>query len=148
VFLTSADGTQQLLSLNKENSPLPSNRISAITINDKTGEVFVGTESGLISFLGNATKGEGYCDDVKVFPNPVRENYTGPRAIRGVVANGNVKITDVAGNIVYEAVAYGGQAIWYGQNFKGEKVQTGVYLIFSTDDAGENTCMTKLLLVN
>lgn len=148
VFLTSADGTQQLLSLNKENSPLPSNRISAITINDKTGEVFVGTESGLISFLGNATKGEGYCDDVKVFPNPVRENYTGPIAIRGVVANGNVKITDVAGNIVYEVVAYGGQAIWYGQNFKGEKVQTGVYLIFSTDDAGENTCMTKLLLVN
>lgn len=148
VFLTSADGTKQLLSFNKENSPLPSNRISAITINDKTGEVFFGTEAGLLSYLGDATKGEEFCDDIKVFPNPVRENYSGPIAIRGVVANGNVKITDVAGNIVYEVVANGGEAIWYGQNFKGEKVQTGVYLVFSTDDAGENTCMTKLLLVN
>ncbi|HNR18531.1 MAG TPA: two-component regulator propeller domain-containing protein [Bacteroidia bacterium] len=148
VFLTSADGTNQLLSFNKENSPLPANRISAITINDKTGEVFFGTESGLLSYLSDATKGEEFCDDVIVFPNPVRENYSGPIAIRGVVANGNVKITDVAGNIVYEVVANGGEAIWYGQNFKGEKVQTGIYLVFSTDDTGENTCMTKLLLVN
>lgn len=148
VFLTSADGTKQLLSFNKENSPLPSNRISAITINDKTGEVFFGTESGLLSYLGDATKGESYCDGLKVFPNPVRENYSGPIAINGVVANGNVKITDVAGNLVYETVANGGEAIWFGQNFKGEKVQTGVYLVFSTDDTGENTCMTKLLLVN
>lgn len=148
VFLTNADGTKQLLSFNKENSPLPADRISSITINDKTGEVYIGTESGLLSYLSDATNGEEFCDDVKVFPNPVRENYAGPIAIRGVVANGNVKITDVAGNIVYEVAANGGEAIWYGQNFKGEKVHTGIYLVFSTDDAGENTCMTKLLLVN
>lgn len=148
VFLTSADGTKQLQSFNKENSPLPADRISAITINDKTGEVFFGTEAGLLSYLGDATKGEEFCDDVKVFPNPVRESYSGPIAIRGLVANGNVKITDVAGNIVYEVVANGGEAIWYGQNFNGEKVQTGVYIVYSTNNDGENTCMTKLLLVN
>jgi sugar lactone lactonase YvrE len=148
VFLTSADGTEQLLGFNKENSPLPANRISSIEIDKKSGEVFMGTESGLMSYLSDATEGDVACNDVTVFPNPVRENYAGPIAIRGVVANSNIKITDVAGNLVYETTSNGGQAIWYGQNFNGEKVQTGVYIVYSTDDTGENTCMTKLLLVN
>jgi hypothetical protein len=59
-----------------------------------------------------------------------------------------VKITDVSGNLVYETTALGTQAIWYGKKFNGEKVQTGVYLVFSSDEDGENTCVTKLLLIN
>jgi hypothetical protein len=102
----------------------------------------------VISLMGDAISGEGGCHDVLVYPNPVRENYSGPIAIRGLVPNGNVKITDVSGNLVYETTSLGTQAIWYGKNFNGEKAHTGVYLVFSTDEEGKNTCVTKLLFIN
>ena len=148
LFLMSPDGTQQIANYNELNSPLLSNYILALAIDKQSGEVHIGTNRGVISLMGDAVTGEGGCQDVLVYPNPVRENYSGPIAIRGLVPNGNVKITDVSGNLVYETTSLGTQAIWYGKNFKGEKAHTGVYLVFSTDDEGENTCVTKLLFIN
>ncbi len=148
VFLLSADGTQLIRNFNTDNSPLLSDRINAIAIDPVTGEVFFATDRGIVSYVSDATDGEEACNDVKVFPNPVKETYHGPIAIRGVTSNGNVKITDVAGNIVYQTKANGGIAIWDGNNFEGKRASTGVYLVFATDDNGDNTCITKLLLVN
>jgi streptogramin lyase len=148
IFLLSADGTKQITNFNTQNSPLYSNTITSIAIQPETGEVFIGTDKGLISYVGDATKGSTSCQDVTVFPNPVKENYTGPIAIRGVTANGSVKITDVAGNVVYETKAKGGIATWDGNTFEGKRVYTGVYLVFATDEKGDNTCVTKLFLVN
>ncbi|MBL0052663.1 MAG: hypothetical protein IPP29_14705 [Bacteroidetes bacterium] len=146
-FLTSPDGVNQVLNFNETNSPLLSNNIYSIKVNDATGEVFFSTDRGLISYQGDATQGSAACENVLVYPNPVRENYEGPIAIRGLVNNGNVKITDVSGNLVFETQSLGGQAIWYGKNLKGEKVYTGVYLLFCSDADGTNTCITKLLFV-
>ncbi|MCC6384332.1 MAG: hypothetical protein IT241_04155 [Bacteroidia bacterium] len=148
VFLVSADGTNELLRFNTSNSPLPSNNITALAINHHTGEVFIGTEKGIVSYRSDATLGKEYCDHTYAFPNPVRPAYEGPIAITGLVNNGRVKITDISGTLVYETNALGGQAIWYGKNFHGEKVKSGVYLIFSSDQDGKNTCITKLLFMN
>ena len=148
MFLLSADGTKQIQNFNTSNSPLFSNAITSIAIDPVTGEVFIGTDKGLISYVGDATQGTESCSGLKVFPNPVKENYDGPIAVRGVTANGNIKITDIAGNVVYETTAKGGIATWDGNNFEGKRAQTGVYLVFATDEKGNNTCVTKLFLVN
>jgi type IX secretion system protein PorZ/two component regulator with propeller domain len=148
VFLMSADGTEQILNFNEDNSPLLSNLVLSITIDQQTGDIYFGTNKGIISYRGDAIEGEGGCGDVLVYPNPVREDYSGPIAIKGLVPNGNVKITDVSGNLIYETTANGSQAIWNGENFEGRKAQTGVYLIFSSDSDGTNTCITKLLFIN
>ncbi len=147
-FLMSSDGTKQILNFNELNSPILSNYILSIAIDQQSGDVYFGTNRGIISYKGDAIAGSGGCNNPLVYPNPVRENYDGPIAIKGLVPNGNVKITDVSGNIVFETTANGTQAIWAGKNFEGKKVQTGVYLVFSTDDEGENTCVTKLLFIN
>ncbi|MBP6401720.1 MAG: T9SS type A sorting domain-containing protein, partial [Bacteroidia bacterium] len=89
-----------------------------------------------------------YCSDYYVFPNPVRHEYTGPIAVRGLIENADVKIADISGNVVYHTKANGGQAIWYGTNFNGERVQTGVYTVFITNEDGSSTCTTKVLLAN
>ena len=80
-----------------------------------------------------------------MYPNPVRKEYDGPIAIKGLVPNGIVKITDVSGGLVFQTTALGTQAIWNGTNLKGEKVATGVYLVFSSDATSENNCVTKLM---
>ncbi|REJ80873.1 MAG: hypothetical protein DWQ44_04580 [Bacteroidetes bacterium] len=147
-FLMSADGTKQLATFNTSNSPLPSNSITAIAVDEKTGEVFFGTDKGIVSYRGEATEGSESCTDYYVFPNPVRHDYHGPVAIRGLVSNADVKIADISGQIVYHTKANGGQAIWNGKNFSGERVQTGIYTVFVTNPDGSSTCVTKLLFAN
>jgi hypothetical protein len=134
--------------LTAENSPLLSNNITSIGINQINGEVFFGTDKGIISMRGFATEGKDFCENTYVFPNPVRPDYEGIIAITGVMRDGNIKITDVSGTLVYETTAQGGQGLWDGRNFNGERVHTGVYLVFCSDDEGENTCITKLLFIN
>ena len=78
----------------------------------------------------------------------MREDYHGDITITGLIANAHVKITDVSGNLVYETTSLGGQAIWNGKNFNGERVGTGVYLVFCTNDDGSKTHVTKLLFIH
>lgn len=148
IFLVSDDGQEELEHFTTENSPLLNNEITDIAINQKTGEVFIGTISGLISYMGEATEATDTFSDVYVYPNPVRETYDGPVVVKGLVENSDVKITDITGNLVFKTKSIGGQAIWDGNNLNGNRCKTGVYLIFLTDAQGEQTKITKLMFIH
>ena len=147
-YLMSADGTNQIQHFSVENSPLLSNEIRSIAINPKTGEVYFGTAKGIVSYRNDATEGLEDYTGVYTFPNPVQPGYDGPIAITGLIENANVKITDIDGGLVYQTKALGGQAIWYGKNFKNERAQSGVYLVYCTNSDGSKTFITKVLLIN
>lgn len=147
VWLFSADGTQQIHHFTTENSPLLSNIITSIAIHPLTGEVFFGTDRGVISYRGTATEGAETHSDVKVFPNPVRPEYDGFVSVSGLVTNNWIKITDISGNLVYQTRADGGQISWNGRDLKGQRVATGVYLVFSTSDFGEETAAAKIVFI-
>ncbi len=148
VFLVSPNGTEQIHHFTEENSPLFSNLIIDIAINHKSGEVFFATDRGIISYRSTATGGGPTNSDVVVYPNPVREGYNGPIAIKGLVNRADVKITDITGTLIYATIAEGGQAVWNGQNMNGRRASTGVYLVFATDDQGEEKIVTKILFIN
>lgn len=148
VFLVSSDGAQQLKHFNDENSYLLSNNITSLAINDKNGEVFIGTDYGIVSYRAEATKASTEFGKVYAFPNPVREDYEGIITITGLAEDVNVKITDISGNIVFETTALGGQAIWDGRNFSGNRVHTGVYMAFCTNEDGTQTLVTKILFIH
>ena len=150
VYLMSADGNTLIHNFNVDNSPLLSNTITSIAINNQTGEVFFGTNNGIISFKSDATGGKdafGDKNSVYAYPNPVKHGYNGPIAIKGLVTNADVRITGISGNLVYSTTALGGQAIWYGKNFDGEQVNTGVYLVFCTNDDGSQKLVSKILVI-
>jgi len=148
VYLMSADGTKEIYHFDTDNSPLLDNWVKTIAIDPLTGEVFFGTNNGICSFRSDATEGGDVCDNYYVFPNPIRHEYHGPIAINGLVADASVKITDVSGQLVYQTKAAGGQAIWNGNNFSGERAHTGVYIVYVTNDDGSATCVTKMLFSN
>ena len=54
----------------------------------------------------------------------------------------------MGGNLVFETISLGGQALWDGTNFRGERVATGVYLIFLSSSDGSFTHVTKLLFIH
>ena len=148
VFLVSPDGTKQIHHFTEQNSPLFSNTITDIAINHQTGEVFIGTSKGLISFISDATQGYEAHQNVSVYPNPVRPEFNGTIAIKGLVEDADVKITDLNGTLVHETTALGGQAVWDGKNGYGERVQTGVFLVFSSNSFGTETNVAKILFVH
>ncbi len=147
-FLVSENGQEQIYNFNTGNSPILSNSISDICVSGETGEVFFGTDKGLISFKGTATSGATNYENVRVFPNPVRETYDGPIAIKGLVAETTVKITDISGNLVNELESFGGQAVWDGKDFSGRRVATGTYLIFLANRDATAAHVTKILFIH
>ena len=147
VIVTSASGTEEIHHFTTENSPLFSNKVLDIEMNDVTGEVFFATEKGLISMRSGSTQGNADFSEVLVFPNPVKPDYSGPITIKGLITDAVIKITDISGNLIFETVALGGQAVWDGKSFDGQKAHTGVYLVFCSDKEGTISHVTKLLFV-
>lgn len=148
-WLVSASGEKILEHFNTGNSPLPSNIIHRITVHPATGEVFFAGPSGLLSWRGTATEGTpAQENDVLVFPNPVPHAYEGTIAIRGLVQNAIVKITDTSGKLVFQTRAQGGQAVWNGKDYAGRRPQSGVYLVFASDDTGREKIVTKLVFIH
>ncbi len=147
LYLLSDDGTEEIHHFTSENSPLPSNNIIDIAINSKNGEVFIGTDKGLLSYTSDATVGESSQSNLKIFPNPVRQSYNGLITIDKLYTNANIKITDMNFNLIYEGFANGGRATWNGRDIDGNKVPTGVYLIFTSDDIGNEKISGKILII-
>ena len=119
-----------------------------ICVVDDSGEVFFVTRSGLCSYRSNASVSQNTFNNVFVFPNPVKRGYDGLIAVSGLSDDTNVKITDISGNIVFEANSLGGTMTWDGKNFDGEKVSTGVYLFFCTNSNYTESIVKKILIYN
>lgn len=147
VFLVSPDGQQTIHHFTASNSPLPSNTVNDIDINQTTGEVFFATVSGMVSFKGSAIAPSDDLRNVKVFPNPVRPGYAGTVKITGLTDRANVKITDIEGSLVYEAITEGGTLEWDTTAFGKYRVASGVYMVFIATEDGNETTVKKLMVV-
>lgn len=148
VFLFSEDGTELVNNFTVANSPLPSNQISYIGIEPSTGEVFIRTSQGMVSYQGTAMEaGDNISGKALIYPNPVRPEYEGLITIDGLYENVVVKITDVAGRLIYETKSNGSRAVWNGQYPTGGKVPTGIYYVMTSTDEGNQALMGKIAVV-
>ncbi len=147
LFLVSPNGQKTIYHFTSSNSPLPSNVINDIGINSITGEVFIATDKGLVSFKGTATAANDNLNNVYVYPNPVRPEYTGTVKIAGLLDKANIKITDIEGNLVYETTSEGGTIEWDTMAFGKYKVASGVYMIFIASQDGTETKVKKVMII-
>ena len=147
VYELSPDCRTELLHFTADNSPLLDNSVNTMAINDD-GEVFFGTNQGVISYRGTATPGGDTNSNVTVYPNPVRPGFTGYVGIKGLVEDALVRITTVDGSFVTELIAEGGQAVWDCTTVDGQKVRPGIYLVFVSTREGKEKYATKILIMN
>jgi len=148
IWLFTAQGDRVLYHFTLENSPLPSNKILDIEVNDLSGEVFIVTDLGTVSFRGTSTEGLPEHSQVRIFPNPVTRDFSGLVGISGLVNNAIVKVADITGKLVNEFKAAGGTAVWDIRDFQGRRVQSGVYLVFSSSPDGNETFIGKIAVIN
>lgn len=148
VWLFDALGETQLLQFNEANSPLLSDKINALEINPVTGEVFFGTEAGIVSYRADATEGTSSFSKIKIFPNPVTANFTGTVGIAGLATDATVKITDVSGRLVWQTQANGSTATWNVQDSSGRRAATGIYLVIAISQDGRESVIGKIAVIN
>jgi hypothetical protein len=131
-----------------DNSLLPSNNILSIAIQESTGEVFIGTSNGLVSYMSDAVEPEENFENIYAYPNPVYPTYKGLIIIKGLMANTQVRIIDGSGNAVAILHSNGGEAIWDGNNSFGQRVASGIYTAVCNTIDGQAYGYVKVMIMN
>ncbi|MGB5394072.1 MAG: two-component regulator propeller domain-containing protein [Lutimonas sp.] len=158
VLSTNGSGQETLFNFNKDNSPLPSNRILKISIDNSSGKVYFATDKGIVAFKNNVSPYGETLAEVYAYPNPAKSEHetvtidgrNGTHLPRGT----NVKILDVAGRLVFETnviesqSANGGKVVWNKKNLAGRQVASGVYVVLLTLPDTSETSMTKIAIIN
>ena len=147
VYVLAADGLSTDHHFTTENSPLPSNDIQDIAMDYGSGEVYIGTSEGLLSYRGEATNWDREMTDVRIMPNPIRADHTGPIVIDGLAYQSTVHITDATGNRIAVLESNGGRATWDGLLENGSPAPYGVYLAFATDRNGKEGAVLKFAVI-
>jgi ligand-binding sensor domain-containing protein len=147
LFLLSKEGTQTIYSFSESNSPLFSDKVNSLAINQLTGEVFIATDKGVLGFKSTATSPANEYEELIVYPNPVRPEYQGNIAVKGMMNNSEVKITDASGLHIKTIFSNGGQAVWDGLDKNNQVVGSGVYYFLATSEDGYSKAKSKILII-
>lgn len=147
LYRISADGTEEIAHYNTQNSYLVSDVIQSLAYNGDIGELYIGTDKGMVSIQTGSKNAKDHFDNVYAYPNPVKETYTGDIYITGMMEDTNVKITTISGRLVYETTSLGGQAEWNGNDMAGNRVHTGIYLVFCASKDGLESVVTKIAFI-
>jgi hypothetical protein len=148
VYCFNSDGQHQIYHFTVDNSPLYSNEIVDLKVNGKTGDVFIATTIGLQSYRDVIIDGKDDYTGIYAFPNPVKPGYAGNVYVTGLVDNSVVKVADEYGNFVWETKSQGGRIAWPLKTFAGNKVTSGVYVIYAATTGAELKAVSKILVIN
>ena len=149
VYLVSDDCNTQIYHFNTENSPLISNTIHSIAINNNAGKVYFATDKGLCSFNNGivSPNAEMTKDNVYAYPNPVKPDYTGKINIVGLSFNADIKIVSTNGTLINEGRSAGGSYTWDGCDQNGKKVASGIYMVETATESGEKGVVCKIAII-
>lgn len=149
LFLVNSDGTSLLASFNTQNSPLLSDHVRSLAIDENSGTIYVGTDNGLTSFKTTSIKPNESFDELFVYPNPFKINAQNNLiTIDGLIRDTDIKILTISGRLVKEFTTPGGRvALWDGRDEFGEFVSSGVYFIVAFDQEGNDVSKTKIAIL-
>lgn len=150
VYVISRDNMKEVHHFTTENSKLLSDIVGSIAMNPKTGEVFIGTENGLCSYMSGITGTIDTMneDDVYAYPNPVTPDYNGLITITGLTDNADVKILSSNGVLIAEGKSSGRFFTWNGRDKNNERVASGVYMVATATSSGEKGVVCKIVIIN
>ena len=149
IYVISNDCLTQIYHFTTNNSNLLSNYIESIAINEQTGEVFIGTDKGLCSYMSDASSpnSEMTKDNVWAYPNPVKPDYTGLITITDLSFDADIKIVTTNGILVNQGRSKGGTYTWNGKDLKGQKVASGIYMVETATSDGSKGTVCKIAIV-
>lgn len=148
IFVLSSDGLQLLANYTSQNSPLPSDDIRSIAIDEINGRVYIGTDYGLAMIQTSSVKPLDNFNELFIYPNPFIIGENNIITIDGLIANTSIKIIDISGNLIKNIKTPGGRiATWDGKDNNGNYVASGIYLIIAYDEEANNVALGKIAVI-
>ena len=147
LFCIDEYGQKVIRHFTPENSPLLSNFVKCLGQITSTGEIFIGTNKGIISYRNDAGEADNSFGKIVVYPNPVPPKYDGLITIEGLAFNAEIRITDLQGKVVFQGKANGSKATWDGLRLNGTRPNSGVYFVFAINQDGSETAMGKFIFI-
>ncbi len=147
LYLFSPDGTRLVRQFTRKDSPLPSDQILALKFDQTKGRLYIDTPNGMVSYRSDASVPATDLQTVTIFPNPVRPGYAGVVGVKGLVEGTIVKITDLAGRLVFETRSEGGTASWNLLDYTGRRARGGIYLVLVATPDGTESMAGKLAVI-
>lgn len=150
VYLVNENGTEILEHFTSENSYLPGGITYSVLAHPHNNSVFMGTEFGLVEYSSDSSPAKEDYSEIYAYPNPVKPEYTGLITITGLMDNSLIKIADSAGNVFYSSRSEGGMVTWDGCNSAGERVKSGIYFVYVSQNENEQSsgAVTKIMIIN
>ncbi len=150
IYLIDSDNMTEAGHFTTTDSGIISNTIQSIVIEENTGKVYIGTDKGLCSYQSEASRPDDSMskDNVYAYPNPVKPDYTGPITITGLSYNADVKITTSNGALVAQGRSTGGSFLWDGNDLKGKRVASGIYMVSTSTESGGKGTVCKIAVIN
>ncbi|MBO9615494.1 MAG: T9SS type A sorting domain-containing protein [Dyadobacter sp.] len=148
LYLFNADGTELIRKFTSADSPLPSDAVNALRFEAETGLLFIDTPAGMVSYQSDAKAPAEHIGRISIFPNPIRPGYSGNVGISGLTGQSTVKITDLAGRLVFETRSEGGLASWNLNDYTGRRARAGIYMVFVVSADGTEHQAGKLAIIN
>ena len=149
VYVLSPDALTVENHFTVENSPLFSNEIWSIACHPTSGEVMIGTSKGLMSYQAHVSLPATALrnDNIRVYPNPVRPDYSGQITLDGLVTDAEVRVVTEDGHLVTHGKSLGGTFTWDGRTPNGERAASGVYYFYITAQNGAQHAVAKVAFV-
>lgn len=143
-------GFNPVVQFTTDNSPLFSNEVLSVAVDEITGRVFFATERGALSYASDAIAPSSAIQDLKVFPNPLRiDGLSTPEVfIEGLVEATEIRIVTPAGALVRRLSGRGGRVRWDARNEQGDLVASGIYLVVAVGDDDEGTAYGKIAVIH
>jgi ligand-binding sensor domain-containing protein len=146
LLFVSSDGSRLLAVYDSKNSPLQTDQIISLAIDENAGIVYAATDRGLTSFETPYSKPLESFDKLFIYPNPFEANGNGNFiTIDGLVEDSEIKILTIDGRLIKEFSSPGGRiASWDGTDDEGNIVNSGVYIVVAYDKEGNSIITGKV----
>ena len=150
LICTSSDGREIISEFNTDNSPMPSDEVIGVVYSPQSNSILLSTTMGMAEYFLPGAKSEEK-SDIKIYPNPVRPDFTGYVTITDIPEGSLVKIADSAGNLVKELGRMEGFELkWDISDVNYRRVGSGVYYILVSpgDESGSFSKVGKILVIS
>lgn len=147
IWLLNEDGSEIIARFTAENSPLISNNIEDITIDNERGVVYISTDLGLISLVETAKKPVNTLRDLKVYPNPFVYSKHDEVIIDDLSDQTTIKIVGADGSVFNSFQTKGGRHSWDGLDEYGKELSSGVYFVVAIADNGSEKGIGKIVII-
>lgn len=149
IYVISADNNTEVQNYNTSNSKIISDNIMSLILDETTGMLYCATDRGLCAVRTDGITVPASLDknNIRVYPNPVRPDYTGMITFEGLTVGADIKITTATGAIVHTGRSTSALYQWDGCDLSGNRCASGVYNVLLATEDGSEGCVAKVAMV-